>query len=73
MLHRIDAADHVVGPKGYTGERYFEGSSGKLAAGELPPDPQGYAFFCFEMPLADGCVELMRLGFTASQIEEAIS
>jgi len=51
---------------------YFEGTSGKLAAGLLPPDPQGYSFFCFEEELPKGCVELMRLGFTATQIREAI-
>jgi hypothetical protein len=47
---------------------YFEGVSGKLAS----TDPDGNGFFMFEEPFAVGAVELMRLGFTAQQIEEAL-
>ena len=71
MLHEIEL---VEGPFDFMGDSlfYFDGQSGKLAAGLLPPDPKGYSWFCFETPLAQGCVELMKLGFTAQQIEAAI-
>jgi hypothetical protein len=69
MAHQIDEIQQY----GQMPIFYFEGHSGKLAAGLIPPDPgEGYSWFCFEEEFAAGCVELMKLGFTAQQIEEAI-
>lgn len=70
MAHRIDLIAYVDGSDG-SAEYYFEGHSGRLGAGDLDDFP-GYSWFCFEAHFAPGCVELMKLGFTVKQIEEAL-
>ena len=68
-VHEIELIERT--PSGWW---YIDGQSGKLAAGLIPPDPKGYSWFCFEtLTVAEGCVELMKLGFTVKQIEEALN
>lgn len=53
------------------GYYYFEGHSEKLATGMFPLDEKGNSWFCFEDTWEQGCMELQKIGFTATQILEA--
>ena len=49
----------------------FEGESAKLGSGVFGRRTQGFPYFAFEEPWVVGCMELQKLGFTATQILEA--
>lgn len=60
----------ISGPSEH-GYYNFEGHSMPLGRGLVSRLELGYPYYAFEEPWVQGCMELQKLGFTATQIMEA--